>query len=117
MTADYVRVVSSGHAWVAEQQGRLVGMLVLEPHADHLLLENIAVDPDRQGAGVGGQLLAFAERRARLLGLPEVRLFTNAAMTENLDYYVRRGYRQTHRGEQDGYQRVFFNKQLHDTDR
>ena len=88
-------------------------MVVLEPHPDHLLLDNVAVDPDRHGTGVGGQLLAFAERRARLLRLAEVRLFTNAAMTENLEYYPRRGYRQTHRAEQDGYQRVFFTKPLH----
>lgn len=33
-------------------------------------------------------------------------------MTENLDYYPRRGYRETHRGEQDGYQRVYFTKTL-----
>lgn len=116
MTADYARVVSSEHGWVTEQQGRLVGMLVLEPHPDHLLLGNVAVDPDRQGAGVGGHLLAFAAGQARLFGLPEVRLFTNAAMTENLEYYLRRGSRQTHRAEQDGYQRVFFSKQLHNTD-
>ncbi len=113
MTANYAGIVSSGRAWVAERQGDLVGLLVLEPHADHLLLENIAVDPHWQGSGIGSQLLAFAESRAGLLGLTEVRLFTNAVMTENLDYYPRRGYRETHRAEQDGYQRVFFSKKLH----
>lgn len=109
MSADYA---STGHAWVAELQGRIVGLLVLEPHADHLLLENVAVHPDLQGGGIGARLLSLAEQQARLLGLPQLRLFTNAAMTENLDYYPRRGYRQTHRAEQDGYQRVSFTKQL-----
>jgi hypothetical protein len=33
-------------------------------------------------------------------------------MSENLDYYPRRGYRETHRAEQDGYRRVFFTKLL-----
>lgn len=70
MTADYSRIASSGQPWVAEQQGCVVGLLVLEAHSDHLLLENIAVDPDRQGADVEGRLLALAERKARLLGLP-----------------------------------------------
>ncbi len=114
MTADYARIVSSGRAWVAEQHGRLVGFLVLEPRSDHLLLENVAVDPDRQRTGVGSRLLALAEDQARLLGLPEARLFTNAAMTENVEYYLRRGYRQTHRAERDGYRRVFFSKDLQD---
>ncbi len=112
MTTDYASIVGCGHAWVAEQDGDLVGFLVLEPHPDHLLLENVAVNPDQQGAGVGRLLLALAEDQARLMGLPEVRLFTNAAMTENLEYYRRRGYRQTHRSEQDGYLRVFFSKLL-----
>jgi hypothetical protein len=33
-------------------------------------------------------------------------------MTENLDYYPRKGYVETHRGEQVGYRRVFFTKTL-----
>ncbi len=106
MTADYAGIASNGHAWVAEHRGRIVGFLVLEPQLDHLLLHNVAVHTDQQGVGIGGRLLAFAEDQARLLGLPEVRLFTNAATTENLEYYPHRGYRQTHRAEQDGYQRV-----------
>lgn len=112
ITADYVGIARGGRAWVAERHGRLAGFLVLESHPDHLLLENVAVHPDQQGTGVGGRLLALAEDQARLLGLPEVRLFTNAAMTENLEFYPRRGYRQTHRAEQDGYRRVFFSKHL-----
>jgi N-acetylglutamate synthase-like GNAT family acetyltransferase len=114
MSADYTSIADSGHAWVAEQHGHLIGFLVLEPHPDHLLLENVAVDPRCQGVGVGSRLLELAEEQARLMGLAEVRLFTNAAMTENLEYYPRRGYRQTHRALEDGYQRVFFAKRLFD---
>ena len=33
-------------------------------------------------------------------------------MTENLAYYPRRGYRETHRSTQDSYHRVFFTKIL-----
>jgi hypothetical protein len=33
-------------------------------------------------------------------------------MTENLTYYPRRGYTETHRMQQDGFQRVFFRKRL-----
>jgi hypothetical protein len=39
-----------------------------------------------------------------------VRLVTNELMTENLEYYPRRGYAETGRGTQDGYRRVFFSK-------
>ena len=50
--------------------------------------------------------------RARVLHLPEIRPYTKAAMTENLSYYPRRGYTETHRAHQDGFHRVFFRKRL-----
>jgi hypothetical protein len=37
---------------------------------------------------------------------------TNAAMTENLAFYPRHGYVETHRASQDGFDRVFFSKRL-----
>lgn len=112
MTADYAAVVAGGHAWVAEAGGRLAGLLVLVPHDDHLLVENVAVDPGAQGSGVGSRLLAFADERARALGLPELRLYTHERMTENLAYYPRRGYVETHRSEEHGFHRVYFTKRL-----
>jgi hypothetical protein len=60
----------------------------------------------------GARLLALAEEYARSLGLPEVRLYTNQAMIENLVYYSRHGYIETHRAQQDGFRRVFFRKRL-----
>ncbi len=110
MTTDYATITSARSAWVAEQGGYLVGLLVLEPAEDHLLVDNVAVAPDARGLGVGSRLLRLAEEQAHARGLPEVRLYTNEAMTENLDYYPRRGYRETHRCTQDGYRRVFFTK-------
>jgi predicted N-acetyltransferase YhbS len=85
-------------------------VLIAEP--GHLLLENLAVRPSRQGGGAGSRLLALAEDEARRLRLAEIRLYTNEAMTENLAYYPRRGYAKTHRAEQDGFRRVFFRKHI-----
>jgi len=110
MTADYQAIVARGQCWVALREHELVGVLVLEPAADHLLLENIAVSPHAQGQGVGKLLLGFADDEARRRQLPEVRLYTNAAMTENLAYYPRHGYRETHRAAADGFARVYFAK-------
>ena len=110
MTANYAQAVRDGRVWVAEDNGVLVGLAVLILAPDHLLLENIAVSPARQGRGIGTRLLALAEEHARRHGLSEVRLYTNEAMTENLAYYPRRGYLETHRAEQDGFRRVFFSK-------
>lgn len=110
MTADYDAVISRGSAWVAEQTGELVGLMVLGSAEHHLMVDNVAVAPAAQGAGVGSRLLHMAEEHARMRGLPEVRLYTNEAMTENLAYYPRRGYLETHRGVQHGFRRVFFTK-------
>ena len=114
MTDDYAAAIGHGEVevWVAEREETLVGLLVLRPCKDHLLLENIAVAPNAQKLGIGKLLLDLAEERARGAGLSEVRLHTNVAMTENLVYYPRHGYREAHRGAQDGFHRVFFTKSL-----
>ena len=112
MTADYDAIAGSARAWVAERGGRIIGLVVLGPAEDHLLVENVAVEPGSQGRGVGGRLLGLAEEEARARGLTEVRLYTHELMTENRAYYPRRGYRETHRSEEPGDPRVFFTKSL-----
>ena len=112
MTADYDKAVRSGQTWVAVQDGQISGFVVLVAEPGYLLVENLAVRPAAQGRGIGSRLLARAEQHARRLGLSEIRLYTNEAMTENLAYYPRRGYIETHRSDQDGFHRVFFRKPL-----
>ncbi len=72
------------------------------------------MSPYAQKLDIGKLLVDLADQWARQVGLPEVRLYTNVAMTENLAHYPRHGYRETHRGGQDGYQRVFFTKPVAD---
>lgn len=112
MTADYTAAVRRGQAWVAAVDGEVAGFIILIAQPGYLLLENVAVLPAAQGCGIGARLLALAEDRARALHVPEIRLYTNAAMTENLAYYPRHGYTQTHRAQQDGFCRVFFRKRV-----
>jgi ribosomal protein S18 acetylase RimI-like enzyme len=112
MTADYDQPVRDRQAWVAVEDGQVAGFVVLVAQPGHLLLENVAVLPTAQGRGIGARLLTLAEDQARALGLAEVRLYTNEAMTENLAYYPRHGYTETHRAEQNGFHRVFFRKPL-----
>ncbi|MDA8312768.1 MAG: GNAT family N-acetyltransferase [Actinomycetota bacterium] len=95
-----------------ETNGELAGFVVVRPAGDHLLVDNVAVAPAFQRGGVGRRLLEAAEVRARAAGLSESRLYTNLSMTENLAYYPRHGYRETHRATQAGYERVFFAKHL-----
>jgi ribosomal protein S18 acetylase RimI-like enzyme len=112
MTADYARLIADGDVWVRDDDGRVVGVLVIRPAGDALELENVAVDPEQQGLGHGRELVAFAEQRAIELGLAAVELYTNEAMVENLQLYPRLGYVEIERRLQEGYRRVFFRKTL-----
>jgi ribosomal protein S18 acetylase RimI-like enzyme len=110
--ADYAAVVRDGQTWLLEDLGQCLGVLVLVPQADHLLLENVAVDPSHQGRGLGRALLDWAETEARRLRLPAVQLYTNALMTENIAIYTARGYVETERRHIDGRDAVFMRKSL-----
>jgi ribosomal protein S18 acetylase RimI-like enzyme len=112
MAADYAAAIRGGQAWVAVEHDVIVGFVVLIAQPGHLFLENVAVLPSAQGRGVGARLLALAEDQAHRHDLGEIRLYTNQAMTENLAYYARHGYAETHRARQNGFQRVFFRKRL-----
>jgi len=80
MNADYADLVALGTTWVAESDQQVLGFIVLVEGEDHLLLDNVAVDPRAQGLGIGSELLRLAEDEARHRGHREIRLYTNEAM-------------------------------------
>ena len=113
MLDDYAGLIAAGAVSVLEDpDGAVAAILVLLPKPDHLLLDNIAVRPDRQGRGLGRRLIAFAESEARRLGHAELRLYTHQKMTENIALYTRLGFRETGRGRDAGYDRVFMTKPI-----
>ena len=112
MTADYGRLIAAGAVHVAEDGDEIAGVIVLEPEDAALLIENVAVRPDRQGAGVGSRLLAFAEDQARARRLPAVRLYTHLLMTENQAFYRARGFVETERRTEGAFARVFMRKDI-----
>ena len=113
MDADYAEQLRRGIVHVIEEEdGAVVGLIVLVEADGRLLIENVAVDPDRQGEGVGRRLLAFAEETARAAGIGTVALYTHEKMTENLALYVRLGYEEDERRVMSGFSRVFMSKQL-----
>jgi ribosomal protein S18 acetylase RimI-like enzyme len=113
MMDDYAARVAEDECWVASTEpAGDVGYLVLRVEPDHVLLDNVAVDPRHQGHGLGRQLLAFAEQRARAHGRDEIRLYTHVTMVENIALYTRVGYVETHRERQNRFLRVFMAKRL-----
>ena len=114
MRDDYAALIRAGEVWVlaGEAGGEVLGVLVMRPAEDHLFLGNVAVAPGHQGRGLGRELVAFAEERARGSGLAEIRLYTNEKMWENLAVYGKLGFEETGRGLDGGYRRVFMRKRL-----
>jgi GNAT superfamily N-acetyltransferase len=98
MMTDYDRAIADHIIDLWEQDGELLALIEMIPASDHLLIENIAVRPDQQGKGLGGNLLHHAEEIACSLGFDEIQLFTNAAFASNLSFYSRRGYQEYRRG-------------------
>ena len=79
---------------------------------DHLWIENVAVRPEEQGAGLGRRLLAHAEMLAREAGRTETRLLTNQAFAANVALYERCGYAVTARAEFMNGVTVFMSKRV-----
>jgi ribosomal protein S18 acetylase RimI-like enzyme len=107
MVADFAAEIAAGRIVVIEASGRVDGYMIAWPETDAYFIDNIAVEPARQGGGLGRQLIDHAVEEGRRLRLPAVRLYTNAAMTENLLMYAHLGFIETHRAMEKGFHRVY----------
>lgn len=112
MDDDYAAHITAGEVFVLAIDGVVTAVLVLIPRPDHLLLDNIAVEPSRAGQGLGRRLVQFAETEALRQGHAELRLFTHERMVSNIDLYARLGFVETHRASVEGFDRVFMSKAI-----
>jgi ribosomal protein S18 acetylase RimI-like enzyme len=112
MVADFPAGIAAGHVVVIESGAGLQGYMIAWPQTDAYFIDNIAVDPARQGEGLGRQLIDHALDEARRRRLPAIRLYTNAAMTENLAIYAHLGFVETHRSTEQGFHRVYLRLSL-----
>ena len=92
MRADYDAAVRDHIIDLLYTGDRLAALIETIPSADHLLVENVAVDPAFQGRGYGRRLMAHAETLAQSLGVTELRLYTTKAFAANVKLYLKLGY-------------------------
>jgi len=111
LDSDYAALISRKVVYV-HGDDEPTGVIVLVPEEDVLLIENVAVRPDRQGEGIGRTLLAFAELTARRGGRAAVRLYTHSEMAGNLELYESLGYEVTGHEPLDRGHRVHLRKDL-----
>jgi len=112
MVDDYANVIQRHSAFVAEENGEIIGVLVLIQTESGMLLDNVAVHPEHQGEGVGRRLLELAESETRNRGYAHLDLYTHECMTENIEMYKRIGYVERERQTEHGYNRVYMQKAL-----
>ena len=110
MEADHAADVAAGRVFVTGEP--VTGLVVLDAYEDHLFLDSIAVHPDAHGQGVGRRLLRFVDAHAGVLGLSEIRLYTNAMMWENQKIYPKYGYEVVERRVDGPYDRIHYRKLL-----
>ena len=108
MDVNYSSEIANYPTWVVESQGNILGGLIMVFKNDHASIANIAVNPKFQGQGIGGELLGFAESKAKERKLFELRLATHVLLEENISLYQYLGWEETGRDET----RVFMKKGL-----
>ena len=115
MTADYAKHLRHDHCFVAligrNEPSVVVGFVVVVEKSDGYWIETVAVLPEFTGQGIGAKLVETAEAFVAT-SADAVQLYTNAKMTRNLSWYPRLGYREVDRRREQGFDRVFFHKQL-----
>ncbi|MBS0527281.1 MAG: GNAT family N-acetyltransferase [Proteobacteria bacterium] len=100
--ADYYKwlpaSIERGDVFVADEAGRLVGVAATERRDAGLYLDRLAVDPAKQGSGLGSWLLLRLEEIARSRGDRAMSLQTAEMMEHLLRLYGRHGFEIVHRG-------------------
>lgn len=109
---DYGAAIAAGHVSVLTEKGQVLGVLVLIPQDDALLLDNVAVAPDAQSKGHSRTLIAWAEARAMETGYDIIRLYTHIKMASNITLYERHGYKRVREVTERGLPRVYMEKRL-----
>jgi ribosomal protein S18 acetylase RimI-like enzyme len=108
-TPDVIRQkMGEGAFLVACEGDQIIGMVFLQPHADHVYLGRLSVLPAWQGRGVARALIAAVEGRARALGAPAIRLAVRVALPQLIATYARQGFQVISEHRHPGYAHTTF---------
>jgi N-acetylglutamate synthase-like GNAT family acetyltransferase len=89
----------------AEDDSSLVGCVFLNPRTDAMYLGKLAVDPSRQGEGIGRRLFKASLAVAKAQKFAEIELRARIELTKNHTAFATLGFRETGRTAHDGYDR------------
>jgi len=89
---DHLGYAGRGLSWLALADDRPVGFILAEAHPSSLFIVELSVHLDRQGRGLGRQLIARAAAHARSLGLNSLTLTMFRDVPWNAPFYRRLGF-------------------------
>lgn len=92
LAADYAQILRDMECWTIDGNDGLDGALILEFRPADMLIWSVASHPSARSRGVGSDLLAFAQRRAREKGRDTIRLYTASVYDSNIAWYKRQGF-------------------------
>ncbi|WP_326566502.1 GNAT family N-acetyltransferase [Amycolatopsis rhabdoformis] len=95
--------------WGVRDGHRLIATVRIRVRGDVGEVGRLAVAPDRQGEGLGTELLLAAEELAAS-AVTRFRLFTGERSAGALRLYARLGYRETHRSPEADYELIHLEK-------
>jgi ribosomal protein S18 acetylase RimI-like enzyme len=98
----------AGGAILATDGGQAAGCVLYRPEPGTIYLERLAVLPSFRRRGIARALIEAVEGRARVLGLPRVRLGVRVDLAENQDYYERLGFRRVQAAAHPGHSRLTY---------
>ena len=116
-TFDLLRpALEQGNVYVGLDGDAIVAAVVLSRHGRAFEIDFLAVDPERQGRGIGNWLLDNIERTARADGLEALLLHTAEMREDLLRIYRQHGFKETRRAPpehgKDPHLRVHMRKDL-----
>ncbi len=108
--------IISGDVFVALEQTQVVGVVTTSCRGDEFFIDQLGVDPEHQGRGIGSWLLNQIEQIARQNKMKKLTLQTAEIMPDILRLYDRHGFKKTHEAlpdhGEDNYLRVHMTKML-----
>jgi GNAT superfamily N-acetyltransferase len=108
--------ISRGDVYVGLDETEIVGIVTTSRRGDELVIDQLGVDPTRQGAGIGSWLLKQIEQIARHDQMKALTLHTAEMRSDLLRLYNRHGFLETRKAlpahGDDKHLRVYMKKLL-----
>lgn len=86
--------IEARDVFVAEQDGRVLGVVVFGETLEALMVFNLAIIPEARGQGLARALMQKAENSAAEVGLSILRLRTHRLMTNTRHMYLHLGWQE-----------------------